>query len=76
MASVSLEDVTQGLRACFKVLSKIQMPVAYMDMEAGPQTEEMELLALEEEIRNAQVCEVCRSSRSCCPRGGEKLTYL
>uniref|UniRef100_A0A3Q1C5E1 Dopey N-terminal domain-containing protein n=1 Tax=Amphiprion ocellaris TaxID=80972 RepID=A0A3Q1C5E1_AMPOC len=33
MDSVCLEDVTQGLRACFKVLSKIQMPVAYMDNE-------------------------------------------
>uniref|UniRef100_A0A3B4ZSX6 DOP1 leucine zipper like protein B n=1 Tax=Stegastes partitus TaxID=144197 RepID=A0A3B4ZSX6_9TELE len=32
MDSVCLEDVTQGLRACFKVLSKIQMPVAYMDL--------------------------------------------
>uniref|UniRef100_A0A8C3G3C1 DOP1 leucine zipper like protein B n=1 Tax=Cyclopterus lumpus TaxID=8103 RepID=A0A8C3G3C1_CYCLU len=32
MDFVSLEDVTQGLRACFKVLSKIQMPVAYMEM--------------------------------------------
>uniref|UniRef100_A0A8D0DCY6 DOP1 leucine zipper like protein B n=1 Tax=Sander lucioperca TaxID=283035 RepID=A0A8D0DCY6_SANLU len=42
MDSVSLEDVTQGLRACFKVLSKIQMPVAYMDVEAGAQTEDVE----------------------------------
>uniref|UniRef100_A0A8C4IST9 DOP1 leucine zipper like protein B n=1 Tax=Dicentrarchus labrax TaxID=13489 RepID=A0A8C4IST9_DICLA len=33
MDTVSLEDVTQGLRACFKVLSKIQMPVADMDSE-------------------------------------------
>uniref|UniRef100_A0AAY5JXL7 Dopey N-terminal domain-containing protein n=1 Tax=Esox lucius TaxID=8010 RepID=A0AAY5JXL7_ESOLU len=32
---ISLEpsELTQGLRACFKVLSKIQMPVAYMDAE-------------------------------------------
>lgn len=40
--SISLEDVTQSLRACFKVLSKIQMPVAYMDIEVGPYTEDME----------------------------------
>ncbi|XP_061697346.1 protein dopey-2 isoform X2 [Syngnathoides biaculeatus] len=33
MDSVCLEDVTQALRACFKVLSKIQMPVAFMDTE-------------------------------------------
>uniref|UniRef100_A0A7N8WNE0 DOP1 leucine zipper like protein B n=1 Tax=Mastacembelus armatus TaxID=205130 RepID=A0A7N8WNE0_9TELE len=33
--SVGLEDVTHSLRACFKVLSKIQMPVAFMDTEAG-----------------------------------------
>lgn len=41
MATVRLEDVTQGLRACFKVLSKIQMPVAYMDVETRAQTEEL-----------------------------------
>ncbi|RVE57913.1 hypothetical protein OJAV_G00203860 [Oryzias javanicus] len=49
MDSASLEDVTHGLRACFKVLSKIQMPVAYMDAEAGAQTEEAELPSPEEE---------------------------
>ncbi|CAK6953959.1 protein dopey-2 [Scomber scombrus] len=54
MDSVSLEDVTQGLRTCFRVLSKIQMPVAYMDVEAGAQTEEMESQTLEEEEKNAQ----------------------
>lgn len=37
METVSLDDVTQSLRACFKVLSKIQMPVAYMDIEAEMQ---------------------------------------
>ncbi|MGH0122798.1 UNVERIFIED_CONTAM: hypothetical protein FKN15_003285 [Acipenser sinensis] len=30
---LSLPELTQGLKACFKVLSKIQMPVAYMDLE-------------------------------------------
>lgn len=55
MDSVSLEDVTQGLRACFKVLSKIQMPVAYMDVEAGAQTEDVELQSLEEESKKTQV---------------------
>ncbi|CAL8369830.1 unnamed protein product [Arctogadus glacialis] len=34
MAAVGLVALTQGLRACFKVLGKIQMPVAYMDLEA------------------------------------------
>ncbi|XP_049450038.1 protein dopey-2 [Epinephelus fuscoguttatus] len=48
---VSLEDVTQGLRACFKVLSKIQMPVAYMDVESGAQTDEMELQSPAEESK-------------------------
>ncbi|KAJ8282271.1 hypothetical protein COCON_G00047900 [Conger conger] len=38
MILLSLSELTQGLRACFKVLSKIQMPVAYMDMEAELQT--------------------------------------
>uniref|UniRef100_A0A8C4ZED7 DOP1 leucine zipper like protein B n=1 Tax=Gadus morhua TaxID=8049 RepID=A0A8C4ZED7_GADMO len=33
MAAVGLVELTQGLRACFKVLGKIQMPVAYMDLE-------------------------------------------
>uniref|UniRef100_A0A672SSN9 DOP1 leucine zipper like protein B n=1 Tax=Sinocyclocheilus grahami TaxID=75366 RepID=A0A672SSN9_SINGR len=38
MTSLRLQELTQALRACFKVLSKIQMPVAYMDMEAESQT--------------------------------------
>ncbi|XP_054470794.1 protein dopey-2 [Anoplopoma fimbria] len=54
MDFVGLEDVTQGLRACFKVLSKIQMPVAYMDIEARAQTEDMELQSPEEESKKAQ----------------------
>lgn len=41
VSSISLEDVTQSLRACFKVLSKIQMPVAYMDTEGGASTQEL-----------------------------------
>ncbi|XP_053733383.1 protein dopey-2 [Synchiropus splendidus] len=48
MASVSLDDITQGLRACFKVLSKIQMPVAYMDVETEANTD-VELPTREEE---------------------------
>lgn len=55
MDSVSLEDVTQGLRACFKVLSKIQMPVGYMDVDAGEHTEDMELQEPEEESEKTQV---------------------
>uniref|UniRef100_A0A672STT1 DOP1 leucine zipper like protein B n=1 Tax=Sinocyclocheilus grahami TaxID=75366 RepID=A0A672STT1_SINGR len=35
MTSLRLQELTQALRACFKVLSKIQMPVAYMDMEVN-----------------------------------------
>ncbi|KAF3843169.1 hypothetical protein F7725_002018 [Dissostichus mawsoni] len=54
MDSISLEDVTQGLRASFKVLSKIQMPVAYMDNEAGSQTEELECQSAEEESKTNQ----------------------
>ncbi|XP_026231873.1 protein dopey-2 isoform X2 [Anabas testudineus] len=54
MDSVSLEDVTQGLRACFKVLSKIQMPVAYMDIEAKAQTEEVETQTPGEEDEKSQ----------------------
>uniref|UniRef100_UPI0037E70BC2 protein DOP1B n=1 Tax=Semicossyphus pulcher TaxID=241346 RepID=UPI0037E70BC2 len=54
MDSVSLEDVTQGLRACFKVLSKIQMPVAYMDVEAGTHAEDMELQLPAEECKNTE----------------------
>uniref|UniRef100_A0A665U1Y4 Uncharacterized protein n=1 Tax=Echeneis naucrates TaxID=173247 RepID=A0A665U1Y4_ECHNA len=49
MESVSLEDITHSLRACFKVLSKIQMPVAYLDTEAGSHTEEIELQSPEGE---------------------------
>ncbi|KAG7503861.1 hypothetical protein JOB18_046188 [Solea senegalensis] len=47
--SVNLEDVTHSLRACFKVLSKIQMPVAYMDIEAGSHSEDIEIRSPEEE---------------------------
>ena len=63
MDSISLEDVTQGLRTCFKVLSKIQMPVAYMDLEGGAHSEEMESQALEEEGRKTEVrhFKVCAS---------------
>ena len=35
MAAVGLAELTQGLRACFKVLGRIQMPVGYMDLEAA-----------------------------------------
>uniref|UniRef100_A0A4W5NVW3 DOP1 leucine zipper like protein B n=1 Tax=Hucho hucho TaxID=62062 RepID=A0A4W5NVW3_9TELE len=41
ITSLDLSELTQGLHACFKVLSKIQMPVAYMDMEES-QTQEVE----------------------------------
>uniref|UniRef100_A0A1A8CSR2 Dopey family member 2 n=1 Tax=Nothobranchius kadleci TaxID=1051664 RepID=A0A1A8CSR2_NOTKA len=54
MDSVCLEDVTHGLRACFKVLSKIQMPVAYMDVDSVAHTEEMEIQSPEEEITKTQ----------------------
>ncbi|CAJ1079517.1 protein dopey-2 [Xyrichtys novacula] len=54
IASIPLEDVTQGLRACFKVLSKIQMPVAYMDLEAGTQAEDMDLQLPDEESQNTE----------------------
>lgn len=55
MDSVSLEDVTHSLRACFKVLSKIQMPVAYMDVDGGAQLEDTESQSPEEEGKNIQV---------------------
>ncbi|XP_016429546.1 protein dopey-2-like isoform X2 [Sinocyclocheilus rhinocerous] len=42
MTSLSLQELTQALRACFKVLSNIQMPVAYKDMEAESQTQDLE----------------------------------
>uniref|UniRef100_A0A665U2B5 Uncharacterized protein n=1 Tax=Echeneis naucrates TaxID=173247 RepID=A0A665U2B5_ECHNA len=61
MESVSLEDITHSLRACFKVLSKIQMPVAYLDTEAGSHTEEIELQSpegegIEGQVTNSTVC--------------------
>uniref|UniRef100_A0A673AY43 Uncharacterized protein n=1 Tax=Sphaeramia orbicularis TaxID=375764 RepID=A0A673AY43_9TELE len=55
LSSVSLENITQGLRASFKVLSKIQMPVAYMDVEAGVNTHEMDSQTQEEERKHTQV---------------------
>lgn len=51
--SLSLEDVTQSLRACFKVLSKIQMPVAYIDMEATTQIEDTQ--SSQDESKSIQV---------------------
>lgn len=57
ISSVSLEDVTQSLRACFKVLSKIQMPVAYMDMEAGTSTHDFPLMQGEEDKTNKGIPE-------------------
>lgn len=55
MSTVSLEDVTQSLRACFKVLSKIQMPVTYMDVETEAYLEETELQSTEDESKKTQV---------------------
>ncbi|XP_056245363.1 protein dopey-2 isoform X1 [Seriola aureovittata] len=57
MDSISLEDVTHSLRACFKVLSKIQMPVAYLDIEAGAHTEESDLQTPDEEGKEVQEVE-------------------
>lgn len=53
MHILSLEDVTQSLRACFKVLSKIQMPVAYMDIDATTQIEDMQ--SSQDESKSIQV---------------------
>ncbi|XP_070693739.1 protein DOP1B [Pempheris klunzingeri] len=57
MDFLNLEDVTQGLRACFKVLSKIQMPVTYMDVEAGAHTEDLESQSREEGSETTQDAE-------------------
>lgn len=54
-ASVDLGELTHGLRACFKVLSKIQMPVAYMDVETEAEIEENELQEPEEVGKQTQV---------------------
>lgn len=55
MENVSLDDVTQSLRACFKVLSKIQMPAAYMDIEAEMQADNAELQSTVDETKKNQV---------------------
>lgn len=55
MKTVSLDDVTQSLRACFKVLSKIQMPVAYMDIEAEMQGDKTELQSTVDETKKNKV---------------------
>uniref|UniRef100_A0A8C7CIC6 DOP1 leucine zipper like protein B n=1 Tax=Oncorhynchus kisutch TaxID=8019 RepID=A0A8C7CIC6_ONCKI len=39
MTCLDLSELTQGLRTCFKVLSKIQMPVTYMDMEVESESQ-------------------------------------
>ncbi|XP_064413296.1 protein dopey-2 [Latimeria chalumnae] len=38
MDSVSLPELTHALKTCFKVLSKIQMPAAYIDSEQGTES--------------------------------------
>ncbi|XP_038622014.1 protein dopey-2 isoform X2 [Tachyglossus aculeatus] len=35
MDSLSLPELTHALKTCFKVLSKVQMPPAYLDVESG-----------------------------------------
>lgn len=55
MDTVNLDDVTQSLRACFKVLSKIQMPVAYMDLEAEMQGDNTQLQSTVDETKKNQV---------------------
>ncbi|XP_066455082.1 protein dopey-2 isoform X2 [Eleutherodactylus coqui] len=35
MDGLSLPELTQALKTCFKVLSKVQMPPAYLDMESA-----------------------------------------
>ncbi|KAK6309739.1 hypothetical protein J4Q44_G00196200 [Coregonus suidteri] len=48
MTCLDLSELKQGLRTCFKVLSKIQMPVAYMDMEVESQTQKVKSQTQEE----------------------------
>lgn len=55
MDTASLDDVTQSMRACFKVLSKIQMPVAYMDVEAEVQADDTEVQSKVDEAKRNQV---------------------
>ncbi|XP_040279050.1 protein dopey-2 isoform X1 [Bufo bufo] len=48
--ALSLPELTQALRTCFKVLSKVQMPPAYLDMESespdsSPSKESLKLKA-------------------------------
>lgn len=35
MDTLSLPELTHALKTCFKVLSKVQMPPSYLDMETG-----------------------------------------
>lgn len=55
METASLDDVTQSTRACFKVLSKIQMPVAYMDVEAEELADDTEVQSTDDEPTMNQV---------------------
>lgn len=55
METASLDDVTQSMRACFKVLSKIQMPVAYMDVEAEELADDTEVQSIVDEPTMKQV---------------------
>ncbi|XP_062313178.1 protein dopey-2 isoform X1 [Osmerus eperlanus] len=59
MTTLDLSDLRQGLCACFKVLCRIQMPVAYMDMEVESSTQDAELQILEEADKHSQANENC-----------------
>uniref|UniRef100_A0A8C7Q3A6 DOP1 leucine zipper like protein B n=1 Tax=Oncorhynchus mykiss TaxID=8022 RepID=A0A8C7Q3A6_ONCMY len=51
MTCLDLSELTQGLRTCFKVLSKIQMPVTYMDMEVESQSQKVKSPTQEESFK-------------------------
>lgn len=55
METASLDDVTQSMRACFKVLNKIQMPVACMDVEAEMQADDTDVQLMVDEPKKDQV---------------------
>ena len=63
MTALSQSELTHALQVCFKVLSKIQIPMAFMDMEAEAQTQ-LEEDAPDQVCVSVSLC-LCVRARMC-----------
>lgn len=66
MEALSLPELTHALKTCFKVLSKVQMPPSYLDMEPASGSW----------VRAGRSSVVLRAKRSTCLAGSRKSLGL